>query len=130
MERDWFVNSSLSRSEGGTAVESERSYQISPIVLASSPALLQGRRSTTPHGFDKERVCACSIVITLLHSWPREHSWMLSMGSGENADRKRQFTFGGDPLMFFDGTLDAVARVAGISVRGRNEMTNFVGTHG
>src|SRR3972149_2982037 len=73
MERDWFVNSSLSRSEGGTAVESERSYQISPIVLASSPALLQGRRSTTPQGFGKECACACSIVITLLHIWPREH---------------------------------------------------------
>src|SRR3972149_199271 len=116
MERDWFVNSSLSRSEGGTAVESERSYQISPIVLASSPALLQGRRSTTPQGFGKECACACSIVITLLHIWPREHFWMPSMESGENTDRKRRFTFRRDPLMFFGGAPDPVARVAGVSV--------------
>jgi hypothetical protein len=30
--------------------------------------------------------------------------------------------------MLFSDTFDAVARVAGISFRGRNEMTNFVGT--
>ena len=34
------------------------------------------------------------------------------MESGENADRKRELTFRSDPLMFFGGTLDAVARVA------------------
>jgi hypothetical protein len=30
--------------------------------------------------------------------------------------------------MFFGDTLDAVARVARISVRGRNKMTNFIRT--
>jgi len=38
------------------------------------------------------------------------------MGSGENADRKRQFTFKRDPLMFFGSALDAVDWVVGISV--------------
>ena len=60
------VNSSFSRSEGATAAEPERSYQISPIVLSSRPALLQGRGSTTPQGFGKECAIACSIVITLV----------------------------------------------------------------
>jgi hypothetical protein len=32
--------------------------------------------------------------------------------------------------MFFGHTLDAVTRVTGVSLRGRNEMTNFVGTRG
>ena len=32
--------------------------------------------------------------------------------------------------MLFRDVLDAVARVAGISVRSRDEMTNFIGTRG
>ena len=30
--------------------------------------------------------------------------------------------------MFFGHTLDAVTRVSGVSLRGRNEMTNLIGT--
>src|SRR6476646_10074949 len=56
---------SFNKSAGGTAVESERSYQISPIVFVPSPALLQGLGSKTPQGFDTECAWACSIVITL-----------------------------------------------------------------
>src|SRR6478672_11905943 len=63
MESGWLVNSSFSRSEGAAAAKPERSYQISPIVLLSPPALLQGRGSTTPQGFDRECAIACSIVI-------------------------------------------------------------------
>ena len=54
-------------------MESERSYQISPIVFAPSPALLQGLGSKTPQGFGKECAWACSIVITLLYGWPKMH---------------------------------------------------------
>ncbi len=71
MESGWLVNSSFSRSEGAAAARPERSYQISPIVLPSRPALLQGRGSTTPQGFDKECAIACSIVITLVSFRPR-----------------------------------------------------------
>lgn len=52
------------------------------------------------------------------------------MESGINAARKRELTFGGGPFMFFGRALYAVARVGGISVRRRNEMTNFIGTRG
>ena len=52
------------------------------------------------------------------------------IASGENADRKREIAFTHDPFMFFGDTLDAVARVARISVRGRNKMTNFIWTRG
>jgi hypothetical protein len=52
------------------------------------------------------------------------------IASGENADRKREIAFTRDPFMFFGDTLDAVARVARISVRGRNKMTNFIWTRG
>jgi len=52
------------------------------------------------------------------------------IASGENADRKREIAFTHDPFMFFGDTLDAVARVARISVRGRNKMTNFIWTPG
>ena len=75
MESGWLVNSSFSRSEGATAAKPERSYQISPIVLSSRPALLQGRGSTTPQGFDKECAIACSIVITLV-SFSTEGRWL------------------------------------------------------
>src|SRR5215213_814101 len=71
MESGWLVNSSFSRSEGTAAAKPERSYQISPIVLSSRPALLQGRGSTTPQGFEKECAIACSIVITLVSFRPR-----------------------------------------------------------
>ena len=50
--------------------------------------------------------------------------------SGENADQKCEIAFTRDPFMFFGDTLDAVARVARISVRGRNKMTNFIWTRG
>jgi hypothetical protein len=40
-----------------------------------------------------------------------------AIASGENADRKREIAFTRDPFMFFGDTLDAVARVARISVR-------------
>jgi hypothetical protein len=53
-----------------------------------------------------------------------------AIASGENADRKREIAFTRDPFMFFGDTLDAVARVARISVRGRNKMTNFIWTRG
>src|SRR4029079_7995548 len=116
MESGWFSNSSFSRSEGGTAVESERSYQISPIVLAPSPALLHGRGSTIPHGFGKECAWACSIVITLLYVWPREYFFACPTQSGKNACPNRKPAFGNAPFVFFGGVLDAVARVAGISI--------------
>ena len=47
---------------------------------------------------------------------------------GELALRKPEFAFGSDPFMFFGHTLDAVARVTGVSLRGGNEMTNLIGT--
>jgi hypothetical protein len=52
------------------------------------------------------------------------------MASGKNGFRQREFAFGSDPFMLFGDVLDAVAWVAGISVRSRNEMTNFIGTWG
>src|SRR5512132_1545470 len=48
------------------------------------------------------------------------------IASGENADRKREIAFTCDPFMFFSDTLNAVAGVARLSVRGRNKMTNFI----
>ncbi len=72
MESGWLVNSSFSSSEGAAAAKPERSYQISPIVLSSRPALLQGRGSTTPQGFGKECAIACSMVITLVSFRPRQ----------------------------------------------------------
>jgi hypothetical protein len=52
------------------------------------------------------------------------------IASAESADRKRELAFRGDSFMFFGDTLDAVARVAGIPLRGGNEMENFIGTRG
>jgi hypothetical protein len=46
-----------------------------------------------------------------------------AIASGENADRKREIAFTCDPFMFFSDTLNAVAGVARLSVRGRNKMT-------
>src|SRR6185437_201157 len=116
MERGWFVKSSFSRSEGGTAPALVRSYQISPIVVTPSPALLHGRGSTTPHGFGKARAWACSTVMSYVIIRPREHFSDTFSGSGENAGRKRECILRSDPFMFFGGVLDAVARVAGIFV--------------
>jgi hypothetical protein len=48
----------------------------------------------------------------------------------ENANRKSEITFRDDPFVFFSDALDAVARNAGISLRNRNEMTNFIGARG
>ena len=50
-----------------------------------------------------------------------------AIDSRRKAGRKRQFAFSGDPLMFFGDILDAVARIARISLRGRDEMANFIG---
>ena len=44
MERGWLVNSSFSRSEGGAAVGSERSYQISPIACCAVAGVTPGAR--------------------------------------------------------------------------------------
>jgi hypothetical protein len=48
----------------------------------------------------------------------------------ENVFRERELAFGCDPFVLFGDTLDAVAWIAGISVRGGNEMANFIGTRG
>jgi hypothetical protein len=53
-----------------------------------------------------------------------------AIASGENVDRKREIAFTRDPFMFFSDTLNAVAGVVRISVRGRNKMTNFIWTRG
>jgi len=45
-----------------------------------------------------------------------------------NAFGKRELALGSDPFMGFGDALDAIAGVAGIAVRGRNEKSNFVGT--
>src|ERR1044071_3103882 len=63
MERGWLVSSSFNSRAGAETAAPERSYQISPIVLWSLPALLHGRGSTTPQGLDNECAIACSIVI-------------------------------------------------------------------
>src|ERR1041385_5058860 len=63
MERGWLVSSSFNSRAGAETAAPERSYQISPIVLWSRPALLHGRASTTPQGLDSECAIACSIVI-------------------------------------------------------------------
>jgi hypothetical protein len=52
------------------------------------------------------------------------------LASVENTDRKREIAFSCDPLMSFDATLDAVARVVRISVTSRNKMTNFIRPYG
>jgi hypothetical protein len=41
-----------------------------------------------------------------------------------------EFAFGRDPFVFFGDALDAVAGIVGVSVRGGNEMANFIGTRG
>jgi hypothetical protein len=46
----------------------------------------------------------------------------------ENAFRERELALRCDPFVLFGDALDAVARIVGISVRGRNEMANFIGT--
>jgi hypothetical protein len=46
----------------------------------------------------------------------------------ENVFRERELAFRCDPFVLFGDALDAVARIVGISVRGRNEMANFIGT--
>jgi cold shock protein len=46
----------------------------------------------------------------------------------ENAFREHELAFRCDPFVLFGDALDAVARIVGISVRGRNEMANFIGT--
>ena len=51
---------------GAAAAGAERSYQISPIVLPSLRALLQGRRSATPQGLGKACARACSIAMNFL----------------------------------------------------------------
>ena len=48
----------------------------------------------------------------------------------ENAERECEIAFRRDSFMLFSDVLDPVARVARIAVRGRNEMTNFVGARG
>ena len=52
----------------------------------------------------------------------------LDVQSGENVGRKREPALGDDPLVFFGGVLDAVARVAGITIRRGHEMTNSIAT--
>ena len=101
------MNSSFSRSEGGVAVgwnartRFRRSY-------CYRRAYSRGADLRHPKAFGKECACACSIVITLLHIWPREHFWMSPMDSGENAGRKRELAFRSDSLIFFGDALDAV----------------------
>jgi hypothetical protein len=51
-----------------------------------------------------------------------------ALASGENAMRERELALGSDPLVLFGDAFDAVTRIAGISVRGRDEMKNFIGT--
>ena len=68
MESGSLVNSSLSRSEGLGVGCAGRSYQISPMGTPSWAALLQGVKSTTPHGLGKACTCASSIAM-MLHLW-------------------------------------------------------------
>ena len=46
----------------------------------------------------------------------------------ENGFRDREFAFRCDLFVLFGDAFDAVAWIVGISVRGRNEMANFVWT--
>ena len=46
----------------------------------------------------------------------------------ENGFRDREFAFRCDSFVLFGDAFDAVAWIVGISVRGRNEMANFVWT--
>src|SRR3954470_1225322 len=60
--------------------------------------------------------------------WPngRENVGRCSMQSSRCGYRKRELTFRRDALVLFGGALDAVARVAGITIRSRKEMTDLV----
>src|SRR6478672_1988670 len=73
MESGSLVNSSLSRSEGSEAGLPGRSYQISPIGAPSWAAVLQGDKSTTPHGLGTACTRARSIAMRLLGLWG--HQW-------------------------------------------------------
>jgi len=48
----------------------------------------------------------------------------------ENVFPERELAFGCDPFVLFGDTLDAVAWIIGVSVRGWNEMANLIGTRG
>jgi hypothetical protein len=58
------------------------------------------------------------------------HTYYAPVALSESANRKSEITFRDDPFMFFSDALDAVARNIGISLRNRNEMTNFIGARG
>jgi len=105
MESGWLVNNSLRSSEGAAATGLERSYQISPMLLPPWLALLQGRRSITPHGFGKKCAYACSIVINRVSFCLKQHLKFRRYGTACGAWR-----FAAPAIKQFDFAQDRACR--------------------
>jgi hypothetical protein len=80
---------------------------------------------------DSASVSTSSFVIAFVADGPEAFHLLHDSAAtalSENAFRERELAFRCDPFVLFGDALDAVARIVGISVRGRNEMANFIGT--